>query len=79
MANEYLATYLNDHLAGSVAANELLKHLEAPYADMEIARFFAELRQDIAMDRRELHGLMDRLQVAESRPRQVSAWLISPN
>jgi hypothetical protein len=75
MANEYCATYLNDHLAGSVAATELLKHIEAAYADMEIARFFAELRRDIAMDCRELHGLMDRLQVAESRPRQASAWL----
>ena len=75
MANEYLATYLNDHLAGSVAAIELLEHLEAAYADMEIARFFAELQGNIAAERRELHGLMDRLQIAESRPRKVSAWL----
>ncbi len=28
MANESLATYLNDHLAGSVVALELLDHLE---------------------------------------------------
>jgi len=75
MANKYLATYLNDHLAGSVAAIELLEHLEAAYADVEIARFFAELQGNIAAERRELHGLMDRLQIAESRPRKVSAWL----
>lgn len=75
MDNEYLATYLNDHLAGSVAAIELLEHLEAAYADTTIARFFTELRGEIAADRRELRGLMDRLHVAESRPRKVSAWL----
>ena len=75
MGNEYLATYLNDHLAGSVAAIELLEHLEAAYADTTIARFFTELREEIAADRRELEGLMGRLHVAESRPRKVSAWL----
>jgi|RhiMetdeSRZDD1v2_1073273.scaffolds.fasta_scaffold609614_2 hypothetical protein len=40
MANKYLATYLNDHLAGSVAAIELLEHLEAAY---ETCRSLASL------------------------------------
>lgn len=75
MTNKYLATYLIDHLAGSVAALELLEDLKAAYADTALAGFFAELQTDIASDQRQLQGLMDRLQIVESRPRKVSAWL----
>jgi hypothetical protein len=74
MANEHLATYLNDHLAGSVVALELLEHLEVQ-ADTALERFLAELRADVAADRQELEALMDRLHVATSRPRRVTAWL----
>jgi hypothetical protein len=75
MANEHLGTYLNDHLAGSVAAVELLEHLEAAHAGTEMARFFAELRTDIEADRQELKALMERLHISESRPRKATAWL----
>jgi len=75
MATEYLATYLNDHLAGSVAAVELLEHLEAAYADTDLARFFVELRREISADRKDLQCLIDRVRVTKSRPRKVSAWL----
>ena len=33
MANEHLATYLNDHLAGSAVTLELLDQLEATHSD----------------------------------------------
>jgi hypothetical protein len=75
MANEHIATYLNDHLAGSVVAIELLEHLEAAHAETDIGRFAAELRADVSADRRELEALMESLQVTESRTRKVSAWL----
>jgi hypothetical protein len=75
MADEHLATYLNDHLAGSVAAIELLEYLEKAHADTAMARFFAELRADVEADRRELEALMDRLHIAKSLPRKVTAWL----
>ena len=39
MVNEHLATYLNDHLAGSVAAIELLEHLQAAYGAMSWSIF----------------------------------------
>src|SRR5947209_272940 len=32
MSDQYVATYLSDHLAGSVAALELLEHLEKAHA-----------------------------------------------
>ena len=75
MANEHIATYLNDHLAGSVVAIELLEHLEAAHAETDLGRFAAELRADVSADRRELEALMESLQVAESRTRKASAWL----
>jgi hypothetical protein len=75
MTNKYLATYLIDHLAGSVAALELLEDLEAAYAKTALAGFFAELRTDITADRRQLQSLMGRLRIVESRPRKVITWL----
>lgn len=75
MADEHIATYLNDHLAGSVVALELLEHLEAAHAGTPLEAFLAELRADIEADRQELEALMSRLDVAESRTRKASAWV----
>jgi hypothetical protein len=75
VTNQYLATYLIDHLAGSVAALELLEDLKAAYGNTALANFFAQLRTDIAADREELQVLMDRLQIVETPPRKVIAWL----
>ena len=75
MANEHLATYLNDHLAGSVVAVELMDNLETAYADTPIANFVNGIRIEVEADQRELQELMSRLEISESRTRQVSAWL----
>jgi hypothetical protein len=75
MANKHIAIYLNDHLAGSVVAVELLEHLEATHKGMPMEKFAAQLRTDIEADRQELKALMDRLGVAESHTRKASAWL----
>jgi hypothetical protein len=75
MANEHLATYLNDHLAGSVVAVELMENLEAAYAETPIANFVNSIRIEVEADQRELQQLMSRLEISESRTRQVSAWL----
>ena len=75
MANEHLATYLNDHLAGSVVAVELMDNLETAYADTPIANFVNGIRMEVEADQRELQQLMSRLEISESRTRQVSAWL----
>lgn len=75
MANDNLATYLNDHLAGSVAALELLAYLEEQHAGTPVERLAADLRAGVAADRRELEGLMERLDIVQSRPRKATAWL----
>src|SRR5690349_9668817 len=75
MANAHIATYLNDHLAGAVAAVELLGHLAAAQAGTALEPVLAEVRAEVATDRQELEALMARLQIAQSRPRQATAWL----
>jgi hypothetical protein len=75
MSDEHIATYLNDHLAGSVVAVELMENLEEVYADTPVAEFITRLHADIEADRQELKDLMDRLQVSESTTRKASAWL----
>jgi hypothetical protein len=75
MADEHLAIYLNDHLAVSVAALELLEQLEEDHSGTPQETFFSVLRADIEADRQELESLMERLNVSESRTRKASAWL----
>src|SRR5688500_12929805 len=75
MAREYLATYLNDHLAGATAALELLEHVQSWYAGTQIESFAAELHADILADRGELESLMERLGVGRSVARRVAGWL----
>ena len=70
MKNEYLATYLNDHLAGSTVAIELLEKMEHN-ATAARKSMIIELRSDIVADRKEL---IDRLGFRESVPRKAAAW-----
>jgi hypothetical protein len=73
MAEHYVATYLNDHLAGSEIALELLDLVDQTHDPAR--RFASELRAEIAADRRELEAVMARLKVAVSRSRKAAAWL----
>ena len=65
MADGHIATYLKDHLAGGVAALELLEQLEEGHTGTPLERFFAELRADVAADRQELEAVMGRSDVGE--------------
>ncbi|HSS21259.1 MAG TPA: hypothetical protein VLL54_14390 [Pyrinomonadaceae bacterium] len=75
MSDEHLSTYLNDHLAGSVVALELLDNLLTTYSEADLSTFFQELHADIAADRDELQRLMKQLDIGESRTRKASAWM----
>jgi hypothetical protein len=76
MANESLGTYLNDHLAGSVVALELLDHLETDGASTAEASLLAGIHADIAADRQELEAFMAQLGIAVSAPRTATGWLL---
>jgi hypothetical protein len=75
MSHGHLATYLNDHLAGSALALDLAAHVATTDPDTAVRTFAAGLRDEILADRHELESLMGRLQVAQSVPRKASAWI----
>jgi len=71
-----LAIYLNDHLAGSVGAIEMIGRLIKAYEGKPIRQFFKEVYIDIRSDQDELRRLMSVLRVEESSIRKVGAWVI---
>jgi hypothetical protein len=73
--NRNIDTYLSDHLAGSVAALEMLSHLEYSHLQPAHNEFVTALRGDIEADQHELKQIMERLQVTQSGPRRAAAWL----
>lgn len=75
MANKHLGIYLNDHLAGATGALELLSHLEEAQAGTPVAVALSQLRHEIETERQELERLIERLNISESGPRKVGAWL----
>jgi hypothetical protein len=76
MVNESLTTYLNDHLAGSVVALELLDHLEEDGAGTAQVSALAGVQADIEVDRQELEAFMAQLGIAVSAPRKATGWLV---
>src|SRR5947208_5378627 len=72
---EQLHVYLNDHLAGSVAAIELLENLIAQHQTHRLATFFIRLRDEVAADQQTLQRLSEKLGGKESTLRKAGAWL----
>jgi hypothetical protein len=75
MSSKHLATYLNDHAAGALAAIELMKHLEEEYAGQEIASFVADIRSAVEPDERELRSIIKRLDLGGGHVRRAAAWV----
>jgi hypothetical protein len=71
-----LATYLNDHLAGSVAAIELLNHLIKEQAGQRLEKFLVDLREDITADQKTLRDLIRKLGCEEGALRKAGAWIV---
>ena len=70
-----LDSYLNDHLAGSVSALELIAHWADVHKGEPLGRFFVETEREIKADQETLRGVMDALGVEESKVRQAGAWV----
>lgn len=69
-----LDSYLNDHLAGSVSALELIAHCAHLHKGKPLGVFFSQIDTEIRADQSELRNLMRRLSVEESSFRQAGAW-----
>src|SRR5437899_7310289 len=72
---ERLHTYLNDHLAGSVAAIELLDEVIEHHPEDRFGKIFRDWRGDIQADQETLRNLIQRLGAQESAIRKAGAWV----
>ncbi len=63
MVSAQLATYLNDHLAGSMTAIDLAEKAAEKNRGSRLGVFLAELLKEIDEDRLTLEGIMERLGV----------------
>lgn len=69
-----LDSYLNDHLAGSVSALDLIAHWAHLHEGTPLGVFFSQIDTEIRADQSVLRNLMRRLGVEESRLRRAGAW-----
>ena len=71
----YLHAYLNDHLAGSVAAIELLDDVIEHHSEDRFGKFFSDLRHDIRADQEKLRDLIGKVNGKESALRKAAGWV----
>jgi hypothetical protein len=75
MSTESLRTYLNDHLAGSVAGLELLDHLIKLHQQSDREGLYRRLRAEIEEDQKVLQNILEQVGGRESRLRKAAAWM----
>ena len=69
-----LDSYLNEHLAGSVSALELIAHWAEAHKGEPLGSFFLETEKEIKADQDALREVMRTLGVEESKVRKAGAW-----
>lgn len=75
MSNQVLTTYLNDHMAGSVAALEMLDRLIEHASMADVRGVLARVRSEIKADQQTLERLMEQVGGEPSTLRQMGGWL----
>ena len=76
MNNENLLTYLNDHLAGSVGALELLNHMKDSAREKDFESFCASLHHDIQSDQNILRDVIEQLGGGAGKMKGAAAWIL---
>jgi hypothetical protein len=69
-----LDSYLNDHLAGSISALELIGHWVEVCKGERLGSFFVETEREIKADQDTLRDVMLTLGIEESKVRKAGAW-----
>jgi len=69
-----LDSYLNDHLAGSISALEVIDHWAEAHKGEPLGGFFVQAGTEIKADQEMLRGIMRILGVEESKVRKAGAW-----
>ncbi|HWC03599.1 MAG TPA: hypothetical protein VHF87_12645 [Methylomirabilota bacterium] len=75
MAKASLAIYLQDHLAGSAAAVEILETLRDEHAGTALGQFASEILVEVERDRAVLDDLIERVGGGGSVLKDTTAWL----
>jgi hypothetical protein len=70
----YLAIYMNDHLAGSTTAIELVGRAVEQYEGTPLGAFFAEIGAEIEQDRDVLKAVMAENGIQPQRVKLAAAW-----
>jgi hypothetical protein len=70
-----LATYLHDHLAGSVHAVELLEAMQKRHADDPLGAFAGGLLSEIEAHRSVLRDLAERTGIGSSGVKELGSWI----
>jgi hypothetical protein len=74
MGSDYLAIYLNDHLAGATVGCELAKRTAGANKDTEFGPFLERIRDEIEEDRATLEEVMDTLGVGKDKVKTAFAF-----
>ena len=69
-----LDSYLNDHLAGSISALEVIAYWAEVHKDEPLGSFFVETESEIKADQETLRDVMRSLGIEESKMRKAGAW-----
>jgi hypothetical protein len=75
MSDDALGTYLNDHLAGSVSAVELVERVIKENEGQLLGRRLEEVLKEIRKDQEVLRDLIERAGSRENTLKKASAWL----
>jgi hypothetical protein len=75
-ADEALAVYLNDHLAGSAAGIELAEKLRDNNQGTELGQVMVALHRDISQDRDALEELMRHLDLERHPVKEAAGWML---
>ena len=75
MSDEALSAYLNDHLAGSVGATEMVERAIRENAGNLLARRLEEVLKEIRRDQAVLEDLIQMIGSTENRLKKAGAWL----
>ena len=75
-ANDLLGAYLSDHLAGSVAAIDLIEKLRAHNEATPLDAYLAELGPEIEADKEVLTQLIERIGEARNLVKQAGGWVV---
>jgi len=73
-SDDLLAIYLNDHLAGSMTAIELIKRASGEHAGTPLGGFLSALAAEIEADRQSLRAVMAHIGAREHPVKLAVAW-----